>query len=127
MSEKPRTAQHEKLDYVEFASRNLSASKAFFEKVFSWVFTDYGPDYSAFSQAGLEGGFYRCEDQGGIPDASHGSALLVFYSENLESTQGKVERFGGVIVKPIFSFPGGRRFQFKEPGGNELAVWSNFE
>lgn len=112
---------HHKLDYVEFAAHDLAATKTFFAKAFGWTFTDYGPDYVAFDHQGLEGGFYRApmasiQDQGG--------ALLVFYSERLEETARAVTEAGGVIVKPIFDFPGGRRFQFTEPSGNELAVWS---
>lgn len=113
---------HHKLDYVEFAARDLAATKAFFSKAFGWTFTDYGPDYVAFDHQGLEGGFYRA------PLAStpaQGGALLVFYSERLEDTERAVIAAGGVIVKPIFDFPGGRRFQFTEPSGNELAVWSD--
>ena len=117
-------AEHEKINYVEFPSRDLEATKEFFVKCFNWSFTDYGPDYTAFSadSAGLDGGFFRADLKA---STDTGSALVVLYSENLEQTQEKVERCGGVIVKPIISFPGGRRFQFAEPCGNELAVWSD--
>ncbi|MFB9887354.1 VOC family protein [Balneatrix alpica] len=116
--------QHEKLNYVELAAAKLEQTKAFFSTVFAWQFSDYGPDYAAFSvaSAGLEGGFYRA------PLASRseqGAALLVFYSANLEATQAKVAAAGGEICKAIFSFPGGRRFHFLEPSGNEFAVWSD--
>ena len=114
--------QHEKINYIEFASRNIEASKEFFRELFDWVFTDYGPDYSAFSNAGLEGGFFRAEV---ASNTEKGAALVVLYSDDLEATLYKVENAGGKIVKPIFHFPGGRRFQFVEPGGNELAVWSH--
>lgn len=114
--------QHEKLDYVEFAAEDLAASKAFFTSVFGWVFTDYGPDYAAFSGQGLDGGFYRAAL---CSRSAEGAALLVFYSAELEATQAKIEAAGGVIVKPVFSFPGGRRFHFTEPSGNEFAVWSD--
>ncbi|MCA9133700.1 MAG: VOC family protein [Planctomycetales bacterium] len=113
---------HEKIHYVEFAARDLAATKAFFEKSFGWTFEDYGPDYTAFAGQGLDGGFYRAER---AATTANGSALIVFYSDRLEETQNKVERSGGQIVKPIFSFPGGRRFHFTEPSGNELAVWSD--
>lgn len=113
---------HERLNYVEFPARDLPATKAFFETVFGWSFTDYGPEYTAFADAGLEGGFFQ-SDLSSTTDA--GGALLVFFSQNLEETLSKVEAAGGKIVKPIFSFPGGRRFQFQEPSGNELAVWSD--
>lgn len=114
--------QHEKINYVEFPSRDLDASEAFFSSVFGWTFTDYGPDYTAFSNQGLDGGFFRSDTPA---VTANGSALIVFYSENLEDTLSRVEQAGGRIVKPVFGFPGGRRFQFIEPGGNELAVWSD--
>jgi len=112
---------HEKLNYVEFPATNISATKLFFEKAFGWAFEDYGPDYSAFSDQGLDGGFYKSEL---TSTTVNGSALLVLLSDNLELSQSNVELAGGKITKPIFSFPGGRRFQFIEPSGNELAVWS---
>lgn len=113
---------HNKLNYVEFSAQDLAATKAFFEQAFSWQFTDYGPQYTAFSGAGLDGGFYY-NDKASV--AEQGGALLVFYSETLEQTQTKVEQSGGVINKAIFAFPGGRRFHFIEPSGNEFAVWSD--
>jgi len=114
--------KHEKINYVEFSAKDLDATKAFFAKVFGWTFVDYGPDYTAFSDQGLDGGFFRSQLSA---STENGSALVVFYSESLEETLTKVETAGGVIVKPIFSFPGGRRFQFLEPSGNEFAVWSD--
>ncbi|MDC1514249.1 VOC family protein [Porticoccaceae bacterium] len=115
-------SKHEKIDYLEFPSRDFAASKAFFGAAFGWTFSDYGPKYTAFSNAGIDGGFYSA-DQASI--TADGSALVVFYSDNLEATQDKIERAGGLILKPIFSFPGGRRFHFAEPAGNEFAVWSD--
>lgn len=111
---------HEKINYVELAAKDLNATKTFFQSAFGWKFVDYGPEYTAFSNQGLDGGFYKA------PLASvaiNGGALIVFYSDSLEKTQTKVEQAGGIITKPIFSFPGGRRFQFTEPSGNEFAVW----
>lgn len=116
------TPKHGKLDYVEFAARDLAATKAFFEKAFQWRFTDYGPEYTAFDHQGLLGGFYFADL---TSESDKGGALLVFYSETLEATQAEVEAAGGKIIKEIFSFPGGRRFQFTEPSGNEFAVWSD--
>lgn len=115
---------NDKLNYVEFSSQNIAASKAFFAEVFGWQFTDYGPDYTAFAaeQAGMDGGFYHGEK---APNAEQGAPLIVFYANDLEASQRRVEMAGGEICKAIFSFPGGRRFQFIEPGGNELAVWSD--
>lgn len=112
---------HHQLDYVEFPARDLGATKAFFEAAFGWTFTDFGPDYSAFSKQGLDGGFFRAEQ---ASTTESGGALLVIYSEDLEASLRTVQAAGGRIVKPIFDFPGGRRFQFLEPSGNELAVWA---
>ena len=114
--------QHEKLNYVEFSASNLIATKSFFSQVFNWSFEDYGPDYSAFSGEGLDGGFFKAEPSS---STENGAALLIFYSNNLETTLAKVENAGGKIVKPVFSFPGGHRFHFTEPSGNEFAVWSD--
>ncbi|BCD99383.1 VOC family protein [Marinagarivorans cellulosilyticus] len=114
--------QHEKLNYVEFPAVNLEATKAFFSEVFKWRFQDYGPDYTAFENEGLDGGFYQAELKS---RSLVGGALLVFYSSDLESTLAKVEAAGGTIAMPTFAFPGGRRFHFYEPSGNEFAVWSD--
>jgi predicted enzyme related to lactoylglutathione lyase len=107
-----------KLDYFEMPATGgrLDSVKAFYSEAFSWSFTDYGPTYAAFDE-GLEGGFQA--------DASEASAkpLPILYSEDLEATLEAVRNAGGTIVKPIFSFPGGRRFHFHDPAGNELAVW----
>ena len=110
-------SMHETINYLEFPSRNLAATKAFFSTVFGWTFTDYGPEYTAFSNAGMDGGFYAADQ---VSTTANGSA-----SANLEATQDNIENAGGLIVKPIFSFPGGRRFQFTEPAGNEFAVWTD--
>jgi predicted enzyme related to lactoylglutathione lyase len=107
-----------KLDYLELSAPggSLDSVKAFYASVFGWSFTDYGPTYAAFDE-GIDGGF----------DAERGTApakpLPVLYSENLEETFAAVEGSGATIVKPIFAFPGGRRFHFNDPAGNELAVW----
>lgn len=116
--------RHEAINYVEFPAKDLTATKQFFIDAFAWDFTDYGPEYSAFSvaSAGLEGGFFLSDQ---AASTQNGSALVVLYSEDLESTESKVIAAGGNIVKPIFTFPGGRRFHFTEPSGNELAVWSD--
>lgn len=114
--------EHEKINYVEFPAKDIEATKAFFAEAFAWSFVDYGPDYTAFSNAGLEGGFFRSDL---TVSTDNGSALIVFYSNALEETQAKVEKAGGTIIKPIFSFPGGRRFHFGDPNANEYAVWSD--
>lgn len=113
--------RHEKINYVEYPSRDLASTKRFFREAFGWTFEDYGPDYAAFSDQGLDGGFFSSEL---AARTDQGSALVVFYSDRLEDTLAKVQAAGGEVVKPIFAFPGGRRFHFTEPGGNEFAVWS---
>lgn len=104
-----------KLDYIEMSATGstLDSTKAFYSAAFGWSFTDYGPSYTAFDE-GLEGGFQTQEPAKPLP---------ILYSEELEATLAAVEEAGGKIVKPIFSFPGGRRFHFVDPAGNELAVW----
>ena len=117
-------SQHEKINYIELPAKDLNLAKQFFSQVFAWEFVDYGPEYSAFTQAsaGIDGGFYLIDLQ---CQAAQGSALVVLYSEDLEQTQAKIEPAGGAVVRPIFSFPGGRRFHFTDPNGNEYAVWSD--
>ena len=108
--------QDGKIDYVEMPGRDLDQIKRFYGDAFGWSFTDYGPDYTAFTE-GLDGGFW--------PDApKEAKPLVILYATDLEAMEAKVRAAGGEIVKPIFSFPGGRRFQFTDPAGNELAVWS---
>lgn len=114
--------EHEKINYVEYPANNIAATKRFFETAFGWVFADFGPDYAAFSNQGLDGGFFR-SDRKSI--AKEGGALVIFYSQTLEATQETVKKAGGKISQEIFSFPGGRRFHFIEPSGNEFAVWSD--
>jgi len=116
-------SQHHKIDYVEFPSRDLAATKRFFHAVFGWTFQDYGPEYCAFDgTTGLHGGFYQAPLQA---STAQGSALIVFFSEDIVATQAAIEQAGGTIVKAIFECPGGRRFHFTEPSGNEFAVWAH--
>ncbi|GAA4871055.1 VOC family protein [Luteimonas vadosa] len=112
---------HEKINYVEYPARDLDATKRFFRAAFGWEFVDYGPEYAAFTGQCLDGGFFKSDL---AATTRQGSALIVLYSERLEDTLSNVVLAGGEVVKPIFSFPGGRRFHFTEPSGNELAVWS---
>ena len=109
------------IDYLEFASKDIPATKAFFITVFGWTFQDYGPDYVAFEDGRMTGGFYLSEN---VSTAVEGAPLVVFYHADLEGAKAGVENAGGVIKRDIFSFPGGRRFHFTEPGGNEFAIWS---
>ena len=107
-----------KLDYLEMAAGNgaIDSVKAFYSAAFGWTFTDYGPSYSAFEE-GLDGGFDGATPPGSKP-------LPVLFSTDLEKSLETVTNAGGKIVKPIFSFPGGRRFHFTDPAGNELAIWA---
>lgn len=114
--------EHEKINYVEFPAADIEAVKSFYSEAFGWSFIDYGPEYSAFSDAGLEGGFFKAAQSS---STNKGSALIVLFSKDLEQTQKRVIAAGGQIVKSIFPFPGGRRFHFADPNGNELAVWSD--
>jgi predicted enzyme related to lactoylglutathione lyase len=109
------------INYIEFKAHNLEAIKTFYTSVFGWTFTDYGPTYTAFADSGIDGGFELTEE----PIVK--GALVVLYHKNLEEILLQVEKAGGKIVVPIFSFPGGRRFQFLDPSGNELAIWSDPE
>lgn len=109
-----------KINYIEFYAPDLSAIKDFYQKAFEWDFTDYGETYTAFSNsAGLDGGFEKSNSP------IKNGALVILYHENLEEIQQKVTQSGGTISKPIFEFPGGRRFHFTDPAGNELAIWSD--
>lgn len=113
----------EKINYIEFPSRDIEVTKKFFTQVFGWRFVDYGPEYAAFSRdAGMDGGFYLSDK---VASSEAGGALIVFYSEDLEATQSRIETAGGRTIKSVFSFPGGRRFHFADPVGNEYAVWSD--
>jgi predicted enzyme related to lactoylglutathione lyase len=114
--------EHEKINYVEFPAKDIENTKVFFTKAFDWTFVDYGPDYTAFSGEGLDGGFFRADLSS---SSKSGSALIIFYSNDLSQTQAKVEEAGGTILQEIYEFPGGRRFHFAEPSGNEFAVWSD--
>ena len=112
---------HEKINYIEFPSKDLELTKTFFTSTFGWSFIDYGPKYIAFSNEGIDGGFYKSDL---TVSTENGGPLIVLYSEELEGTQEKIKENGGTINKEIFAFPGGRRFHFRDPNGNEYAVWS---
>jgi predicted enzyme related to lactoylglutathione lyase len=111
------THTHHAIDYIEITVPDVAAAKAFYTGAFGWAFTDYGPEY-----AGIQG---QGREQGGIckGDVRPGGPLIVLYSTDLDATLRAVEVAGGSITKPPFEFPGGRRFHFSDPGGNELAVW----
>ncbi|WP_158844081.1 VOC family protein [Algibacter sp. L1A34] len=105
------------INYIELYANNLESIKSFYQKCFNWEFTDYGPDYIAFKNSGLEGGFEYTDSK-----IINGS-LVVLYHANLLEIKAKIEAAGGTITKDVFMFPGGSRFQFLDPSGNELAVW----
>lgn len=102
---------------MEFKAKDLNATKIFYSHVFDWQFTDYGETYIAFTASGLEGGFEKTED------AIVNGVLVVLYHNDLDAVQKKIIDAGGKIVVDTFSFPGGKRFQFTDPSGNELAIW----
>jgi len=107
------------INYVEFKAHDLEQIKQFYSRCFGWVFTDYGPTYIAFSDSGLQGGFEKTDS-----DIVNG-VLVVLYHSDLESIKNKIIEAGGDITQEIFSFPGGRRFHFADPSGNDLAIWSD--
>ena len=113
--------QNNKINYIEIPAQNIAATKAFFSDVFGWSFEDYGSEYCSFTGQGVDGGFFKSDL---VVTTKNGSPLIVLYSNDLEATQNKIEQAGGKIIKPTFSFPGGRRFHFSDPNGNEFAVWS---
>jgi uncharacterized protein len=109
------------IDYVELGAKNAgdyAKTKAFFETAFGWTYTDYGPDYCDTQSSGIGSGING--------DADHRTLhpLPVIYVEDIEAAQAKVTEAGGIVTRAIFSFPGGRRFHFADPSGNELGVWS---
>lgn len=113
----PTPEHHHRIDYLEFAVASIARSRRFFGGTFGWTFQDYGPDYCEFRDGRLAGGFCH-----GTPQP--GGALVVLYSTDLAATQAAVEQAGGVVVEPIFAFPGGRRFHFRDPDGYTWAAWS---
>lgn len=114
-----RSEQDRRIDYVEFLTTDMAKTQSFYGGVFGWKFTDYGPDYASFQDGRLDGGFRLDEE------VKRGGALVVIYATDLEGMVARVKQHGGAIVQEIFEFPGGRRFHFTDPSGNELAVWSD--
>lgn len=113
--------KQDRLDYLELAATDMAASKAFYAEVFGWEFTDYGDAYADFQLGHLSGGLTTMRK----PAEGGSGALVVFYARDLEQTEARVRAAGGKIVTETFDFPGGRRFHFEDPAGNELAVWSD--
>ena len=112
------------MDYIEFPATDIEATKRFYHQVFGWDFQDWGPGYVSFHDGRLAGGFNaEAKPAGAAGDGTRGT-LVVIYAASLEDVYAKVKAAGGKIVRETFEFPGGRRFHFSDPNGNELAVWS---
>ena len=108
-----------RIDYVEIPVADLKKARDFFSALFDWSFQEWGDEYMSFNDGRLEGGFRRVAE----PPPNVG-VLVVFFSENLERDIRRVQDLGATISEPIFSFPGGRRFQFVDPAGTEYAMWA---
>lgn len=119
VSEQKAVHTHHAIDYIELAVTDIAAAKRFYSAAFGWRFTDYGPDYAGIQGEGREVGGFRQ-----VPRVQVGGPLVILYSRDLDATVALVRRAGGRVVKEPSPFPGGRRFHFADPSGNELAVWS---
>lgn len=108
------------INYIEFPLIDADATKSFYGSVFGWEFQDWGPTYISFTGAGIDGGF---NGESGVPVTAPG-VLVVLYSSDLEAIEDSVKSAGATITKPIYPFPGGKRFHFRDPNGIELAIWS---
>lgn len=112
--------EHHAIDYIELSVTNMDAAKAFYSAAFDWSFNDYGTGYQGIRQGDGESGGLCLVDE-----VTTGGPLVILYSSELEASRDRVAGAGGTIEKDIFSFPGGRRFEFLDPSGNRLAVWSD--
>jgi uncharacterized protein len=114
--------RHNHIDYVEFPAQSaasFAAVKRFYQEVFGWSFQDWGDDYADTRSGGTTAGFSAASDH--RPPGT----LVVLFAVDLEATRDCVIKAGGKIVREIFSFPGGRRFEYLDPAGNRLGVWSD--
>ena len=118
MANEPAPHLHHSIDYIELTVTDMVAAQSFYAAAFGWSFNDYGPEYTGIKGAGREVGGLRKDTT-----VSCGGPLVILFSSDLDATVVAVEKAGGTIVKPPFEFPGGRRFHFTDPSGNELAVW----
>ena len=107
-----------RIDYIELSVSSIPASKAFYGQAFGWTFTDWDPAYASFNGAGIDGGFQQVDEV--VPS----STLIVLFADDLEACRAHILSMGVGLTKDIFSFPGGRRFEFTDPDGNPLAVWT---
>jgi predicted enzyme related to lactoylglutathione lyase len=114
------THTHHAIDYIEITVTDMDAAKSFYATAFGWSLVDYGPEYAGIQGDGEEAGGLRLDTE-----VRAGGPLVILYSEDLEASVEAVTAAGGTILRPIYSFPGGRRFHFADPAGNELAVWSD--
>jgi len=112
--------QHHTIDYIEFSVSDMAEAKRFYTEAFGWSFNDYGSDYAGIKKksGGEVGGMRQ------VAEVTRGGPLVILYSDDLEASLQAVRDAGGEIVTEPFEFPGGRRFHFTDPAGNELAVWS---
>ena len=110
---------HHTIDYIEFSVADMARTKQFYAEAFGWEFNDYGPEYAGIRKPGGEAGGLRL-----VSEVAPGGPLVILYSRDLEDSLARVRAAGGSITVDPFEFPGGRRFHFRDPGGNELAVWS---
>ena len=110
-----------RIDYIEIPVTDPAKARDFFAELMGWEFQDWGPDYISFKDGRLDGGFRRCE----TPPPN--GVLLVFFSKDLERDRDRVVELGATISQDIFEFPGGRRFHFVDPLGNEYAIWAELE
>jgi predicted enzyme related to lactoylglutathione lyase len=115
------THVHHALDYVELRVTDLAATRSFYEAAFGWEFNDYGPDYAGIRAPGGDG------EVGGLnatAEPTRGGPLVLLFSEDLDATLAAVREAGGEVLDGPYEFPGGRRFHFADPSGNELGVWA---
>ena len=122
MAETDQTHAHHTIDYVELAAPDLDAARDFYAAAFDWEFNDYGGAYAGIRASGGDG------EVGGLNpggQAGSGGVLVLLYSDDLDGTVARVRDSGGTISREPYDFPGGRRFHFRDPAGNELGVWSS--
>ncbi|WP_371395525.1 VOC family protein [Fretibacter rubidus] len=112
---------HHHFNYIELPTTDMAAMKAFYTQAFGWEYIDYGPRYAAIIGAGVDGGF---DADAGARGPSKQGVLVILHSDDLLASEQAVKAAGGVISVPAFDFPGGRRFHFTDPSGNELGVWT---
>ncbi|MGW4488048.1 VOC family protein [Amycolatopsis sp. NPDC004368] len=116
-------SSHHRLDYTEFTVTDLDRATRFYGDAFGWAFNDYGPGYAGIRADPAEqypevGGFVVADE------VTAGGPLSILYSDDLGASEAAVVAAGGTVVEPAYAFPGGRRFHFRDPEGNVLAVWS---